>query len=147
MATTSEASQQANRSGVDPKRLVVIFYLFAGVVLIFFLDHVLALVWARFGWPDPELIEGIPWKVTSLVSVALSAGAGILSFLHPEIRRLSLEVASEMMKVTWPSWAETRVSTAAVVVTSLVAAVMLFAIDTLAYKVMVDWLPSLWGKL
>jgi preprotein translocase subunit SecE len=147
MATTNEASQQANRSGIDPKRLVVIFYLFAGGILVFFLDHVLALVWARFGWPDPDLIEGLSWKVTSLVSVALSAGAGIVCFVHPEIRRLSLEVASEMMKVTWPSWAETRVSTLAVVFTSLVASVILFAIDTLAYKVMVDWLPSLWGKL
>ncbi len=147
MATASEASQQANRSGIDPKRLVVIFYLVAGVVLILFLDHVLALLWAQFGLPDPELIEGLQWKVTSLVAVALSVGACVFCLLQPEIRRLSLEVASEMMKVTWPSWAETRVSTVAVVVASLVAAVILFGIDTLAFKVMVDWLPSLWGKL
>lgn len=147
MATASEASQQANRSGIDPKRLVVIFYLVVGVILILFLDHVLSLVWARFGWRDPELIEGLQWKVTSLVAVALSVGTGAFCFVHPEIRRLSLEVASEMMRVTWPSWAETRVSTAAVVVTSLVAAVILFGIDTLAYKVMVDWLPGLWGRL
>jgi preprotein translocase subunit SecE len=108
---------------------------------------VLSLVWARFGWRDPELIEGLQWKVTSLVAIALSVGTGAFCYFHPEVRRLSLEVASEMMKVTWPSWAETRVSTVAVVVTSLVAAVILFGIDTLAYKVMVDWLPGLWGKL
>ena len=35
----------------------------------------------------------------------------------------------------------------AVVVASLVAAVILFGIDTLAYKMMVDWLPAVWGKL
>ena len=51
------------------------------------------------------------------------------------------------MKVTWPTWAETRVSTLAVVVASLVAAVLLFGIDTLAYKLMVEWLPAVWGKL
>jgi len=147
MATASEASQQANRSGIDPKRLVVIFYLVVGVVLILFLDHVLSLAWARFGWRDPELIEGLQWKVTSLVAVALSVGTGLYCYFNPEIHSLSLEVASEMMRVTWPSWAETRVSTIAVVVTSLVAAVILFGIDTLAYKVMVDWLPSLWGRL
>src|SRR5712692_179633 len=99
MATASEASQQANRSGIDPKRLVVIFYLVAGLVLVLFLDHVLAVLWAQFGWPDPELIEGLQWKVTSLVAVALSVGACVFCFLQPEIRRLSLEVASEMMKV------------------------------------------------
>jgi preprotein translocase subunit SecE len=68
-------------------------------------------------------------------------------YVHPEVRRLSIEVATELMRVTWPSWAETRVSTVAVVVASGLAAVILFAIDTLAYKVMVDWLPALWGKL
>ena len=30
---------------------------------------------------------------------------------------------------------------------SLVAAVLLFGIDTLGYKLMVEWLPALWGKL
>jgi len=58
-----------------------------------------------------------------------------------------MEVASELMKVTWPSWAETRVSTVAVVIASLAAALILFAIDSLAYKIMVTWLPALWGRL
>ena len=60
---------------------------------------------------------------------------------------LALETATELMRVTWPSWHETRVSTAAVVVASLIAAVVLFAIDSIAYKTMVDWLPFIWGKL
>src|ERR1700737_2202829 len=147
MATASEASQQANRSGIDPRRLVIIFYLIVGVVLILFLDHLLSLVWARFGWPDPELIEGLQWKVTSLIAVALSLGAGLFCYLNPEVRQLSMEVATELMKVTWPSWSETRVSTVAVVVTSLIASIILFGIDTIAYKVMVEWLPRLWGRL
>ena len=36
--------------------------------------------------------------------------------------------------MTWPTWAETRVSTVAVVVASLVAAVVLFGIDTLSLQ-------------
>jgi preprotein translocase subunit SecE len=147
MATSNEASQQANRSGIDPKRLVVIFYLVAGVVLMLFLDHVLSLTWARFGWSDPELVEGLQWKLSSVIAILLSVGAVAFCYLHPEVRRLSIEVATELMKVTWPSWQEVRVSTAAVVVASGVASILLFAIDTLAYKVMVDWLPALWGKL
>ena len=42
---------------------------------------------------------------------------------------------------------ETRVSTVAVVVASVVAAVVLFVIDTLSYKLMVEWMPAMWGKL
>jgi preprotein translocase subunit SecE len=147
MASTSEASQQANRSGIDPKRLVIIFYLVSGVILALFMEHLLSTIWAQFGLPDPEFIEGLQWRATTLLGVILSVVAVIVCYLHPRIHRLSLEVASELMKVTWPSWAETRVSTVAVVVASLVAAIILFAIDSLAYKIMVSWLPALWGRL
>jgi preprotein translocase subunit SecE len=147
MASASEASQQANRSGMDPKRLVVIFYLVFGVVLALFLGHVLDLVRVRVGLPNPELFEGVGWSVTSLVGLVLAGGLGFWAWTNERIHNISLEVASELMKVTWPSWSETRVSTAAVVVASFVAAVVLFGIDTLAYNLMVEWIPLLWGKL
>jgi len=34
-----------------------------------------------------------------------------------------------------------------VIMASIVAGVLLFFIDTLSYKLMVEWLPALWGKL
>jgi preprotein translocase subunit SecE len=144
---TSDATQQANRSGIDPKRLVVIFYLVGALVLALFLEHVFGMVWGQLGWRDPTVIEGLDWKVSTLLGVGLSAAAAIVCYVHPRSHRLSLDVASELMKVTWPSWSETRASTTAVVVASLVSAFLLFGIDTLAYKLMVDWLPTLWGKL
>ena len=147
MATASEASQQANRSAMDPKRLVVIFYLLAGIVLALFLERVFGLLWARFGWSDPVLIEGLDWKVSTLVGYLLAVGIAIGAYFHPRTHALSIDVASEMMKVTWPTWSETRTSTMAVVVASLVAAVILFFIDTIAYNLMVEWIPAVWGKL
>jgi preprotein translocase subunit SecE len=147
MATASEASQQANRSAMDPKRLVVIFLLLAGIVTGLFLEHVLGLLWARFGWGDPILVEGVDWQVSSLVGYLLALGLAILIWVHPKAHAVSTDVASELMKVTWPSWLETRTSTVAVIVASLVAAVILFFIDTIAYKMMVEWLPAVWGKL
>ena len=75
---------------------------------------------------------------------AIALAATIALYAHPRTHALSLEVANELMKVTWPSWPETRASTFAVVVASLVAALLLFFIDTVAYKLMVDWLPSVW---
>ncbi|WP_426751450.1 preprotein translocase subunit SecE [Myxococcus sp. Y35] len=147
MATASEASQQANRSAMDPKRLVVIFYLLAGIVLALFLEHVFGLLWARFGWSDPVLIEGLDWKVSTLVGYVLAVGLAAGAYFHPRTHVLSIDVASELMKVTWPTWTETKASTMAVVVASLVAAVVLFCIDTAAYNLMVEWLPTMWGKL
>jgi preprotein translocase subunit SecE len=140
---TDEASQQANRAGMDPLRLVIIFYLLGGIILALFLGHLLGSVFAGAGWSDAELIED--WHLSSVLGVVLSAGLAVFCFIR--FRGLSMEVASELMKVTWPSWEETRLSTIAVVVASLVASIILFGIDTLSYKLMVDWLPALWGKL
>ncbi|WP_224361997.1 preprotein translocase subunit SecE [Hyalangium versicolor] len=147
MATASEASQQANRSAMDPKRLVVIFLLLAGIVTALFFEHVLGLIWARFGWGDPILVEGVDWQVSTLVGYLLAVGLAVFCWFQPKVHAVSIDIASELMKVTWPSWPETRTSTVAVIVASVVAAVILFFIDTIAYKLMVDWLPSVWGKL
>ena len=142
-----EASQQANRSGMDPRRLVVIFLLVFGIIFALFLEHVFQLVWAQFTWSDPEVVEGLGWRVTTLLSFVLSAALMVAIWVMQRPKAVSMEIASELMKVSWPSWGETRVATVAVVVASLVAAVVLFGIDTLAYKLMVEWLPAVWGKL
>lgn len=146
--STNEAADQANRPGMDPQRLVIGFYLIAVVVVGLFLDRVLGMIWAQFGWSAPrEIIEGSNIGLTTLIGLALALGAAVAAWMAPRTRALSKEVASELMKVTWPSWSETRVSTLAVIIASIVSAVILFGIDTAAYKVMVDWLPVLWGKL
>ncbi|MGQ0508339.1 MAG: preprotein translocase subunit SecE [Myxococcaceae bacterium] len=144
-----EASQQANRSGMDPQRLVVIFYLAFGIILALFFGKIFDTISDALGstWGRTEIGEGLGWHVNNLLGVAVAGGCVAFAFLHPRVRQLSLEVASELMKVTWPSWAETRVSTVAVIVASLVSAVILFGIDTLAYKLMVEWLPHVWGMV
>ncbi|WNG28138.1 preprotein translocase subunit SecE [Cystobacter fuscus] len=147
MAAASEASQQANRSGMDPKRLVVIFFLIAGLIFAFFLEHVCGLIWARLGWSDPVIIDGLDWTGSTLLGFVIAAGLVVGAYVYPKTHTLSLEVASELMKVTWPSWEETKASTMAVIVASIVAAILLFGIDTLAYNLMVEWIPAIWGKL
>ncbi len=147
MSSASEASQQANRSGMDPRGLTVIFYLLAGVILALFLDQVLLLVWEPLGWSNKELIEGLGWRTTTLIGAGLALAAAIGCWANPKVRAVSLDVASELMKVSWPSWEETRTSTLAVVVASVVAACILYVIDLGALHLMVQWLPALWGKL
>jgi preprotein translocase subunit SecE len=147
MATASEASQQANRSAMDPKRLVVIFLLLAGIVTALFFEHIFGLIWARAGWSDPVLIEGVDWQVSTLVGYLLAAVLAVGTWFNPKSHALAIDIASELMKVTWPTWPETRTSTMAVIVASVVAAVILFFIDTIAYNLMVEWLPAVWGKL
>jgi preprotein translocase subunit SecE len=147
MSSGTEASQQANRAGMDPKRLVVIAYLVFGFIIALFLDQLVEMVLARMGVNNTILIEGPDWRISTLVAALISIGGFAYAWFNPKSRNVSVEVATELMRVTWPSWEETRISTFAVVIASLVAAVILFGIDTFSYKVMVDWLPAVWGKL
>jgi preprotein translocase subunit SecE len=132
---------------MDPKRLVVIAYLVFGFIIVLFLDHLLEMVLARLGVNNQVLIEGPDWRISTLAAALLTVGGFAYAWFNPKSKNLSIEVATELMRVTWPSWEETRISTFAVVIASLVAAVILFGIDSFSYKVMVDWLPALWGKL
>src|SRR5687768_8832246 len=107
MAVT-EASEQANRAGMDPRRLVVIFYMTFGIVLALFLGQLLGMLFARIGVGDAEVVEGLGWTLSTVVGVLIAAGGLIGAWVHPVSKQLSLEVATELMKVTWPTWGETR---------------------------------------
>jgi len=51
--------------------------------------------------------------------------------VRPRTHEVSLEIASELRKVSWPSFAETRAATIAVIVASIIAAVLLGLFDVL----------------
>jgi preprotein translocase subunit SecE len=145
--SASEASQQANRAEMDPRRLVVISYLVFGVILALFFGHILDAIFAQLGVKNVQLVEGTDLKLVYILGLVMAVALAAWAWTNARVHALSLEVATELMRVTWPSWEETRISTIAVVIASLVAAVLLFGMDTLAYKMMVEWLPALWGKL
>ncbi|MBK7860525.1 MAG: preprotein translocase subunit SecE [Archangiaceae bacterium] len=132
---------------MDPKRLVVISYLVFGFIIVLFVDHLLEMVLARIGVSNQVLIEGPDWRISTLVAGIITVAGLGYAWVNPKSKNLSIEVATELMRVTWPSWEETRISTAAVVIASLVAAVILFGIDSFSYKVMVEWLPAVWRNL
>lgn len=144
----SEASEQANRAEIDPKRFVVISYLLLGLVLAFFFANILTRLFVELGIGQKQLIAGLELSTPPyLIGMLLAAGTGAFCWMNPRIHGLSVEVATELKRVTWPSWEETRISTFAVVVASLVASVVLAAIDALSLRLMVDWLPLFWEKL
>lgn len=143
--SASEASQQANRAEMDPRRLVVVSYLVFGLVLTLFLGKMVELLFAQLSINNGELLVGTGIKIANVIGLVVTAALAGFAWTNPRIKTLSLEVATELMRVTWPSFDDVRVSTLAVVVASLIAAIILFGMDTLSYKLMVEWLPKLWG--
>lgn len=144
---TNDAHQQANRAEMDPRRMVVITLLIAIVVLGVGLGHAIGPLFARFNIGSSQLVEGVGLSLADVVGFFIAVGLGVYAWTNARTHNYAMEVATELMRVTWPTAAETRASTAAVVVASIVAGVLLFALDSVSYRVMINWLPALWGKL
>lgn len=147
MTTQTEATEQANRAGMDPVRMVAIFLLLTAIVLGMFLERIVAVSLAAMNVGDPGIVEGLDWRVSSLVGYVLSFGLAIFVWVNARTKSYMFEVASELLKVTWPGWGEVRTSTMAVLVASIISAIILFVIDNFALRLMVEWLPAVWMRL
>ena len=115
-------------AGIDPKRMVVIFYVLAALAVGIFVEKVLELVFSYVRWNDPDIF-GDEWRLTTVLGFALAAVAAVVVWRTPRTQTVSLEIASELKKVTWPTLRETRAATVAVVIATFVAAVILGLFD------------------
>ena len=109
-------------------RLVAISYFLFAVLIGMFLTEVLRMGWDAAGWVDTRVI-GDDWTLTSFIGFGLSFAAAIFVWMRKDARDVSLEVVSELRKVTWPNAQETKAATIAVLVCTFVVAVILGIFD------------------
>jgi len=117
-----------NVGGVEqPKRIVAIAYVVAALALGVFLEKIveLALSYARVN----DFVVFGDWPLSTVVGFGLAAVGAVVVWRIPRTQTLSLEVALELQRVTWPSLRETRAATVAVIVASAVAALILGVFD------------------
>jgi preprotein translocase subunit SecE len=111
-------------------RLVAIGYVVLGLAAGTFLEHVLLAVCGAFGPTQPltrPLVGDYTW--CTILGMAIAAAIGLYLWFNSRTHEVSLEIAAELRKVSWPSWAETRAATIAVIVASVIAAVLLGLFD------------------
>ena len=117
-----------NVGGVEqPKRIVAIAYVFAALVIGVFLEKVTALVLGYTRVNDFAVFGD--WSLSTIVGFAVAAVLAIVIWRIPKTQTVSLEIALELGRVTWPSLRETRAATVAVIVASFVAAAILGLFD------------------
>jgi len=114
--------------GVEPKRIVAIFYFFAAVVVGIFLEKILGLAFSYARWNDVAVL-GDEWTLSTLLGYGIAAVLAVLAWRSPRINAVSMQVAQELERVSWPNLRETRASTVAVVVASFIAAMVLGVFD------------------
>jgi preprotein translocase subunit SecE len=120
--------QQSYNLGLT--RWVQFAFLFTGVGIGWLLGKVLNYVWGLFATPRPVVVMA--------ASVTVAAVTTVLIYRHPVLHRLAHEVAGELSKVIWPSRQERWVATVVVIVTSIVAALIVGALDAVL-KMATDW--------
>ena len=115
-------------TGVEPKRIVAIFYFFAAVVVGIFLEKILALAFSYARLNDVAVL-GEDWTLSTLLGYGIAAILAVLAWRSPRVNAVSMQVAQELERVSWPSLRETRASTVAVVLFTFVAAFLLGIFD------------------
>jgi preprotein translocase subunit SecE len=138
-----EAASSGVGTKLEPRRLVGISYVVFALIGALFLHQVIARLLGALRVSDPALFGIQGFTVSSLIGVLLAAGVALYCFFNQRIYAGSLNVATELKRVTWPSVAEIRVSTIAVIIASLIAALILFFFDLISSMVMTEWVPGL----
>jgi preprotein translocase subunit SecE len=117
-----------NVGGVDqPRRIVAIFYVVAALAVGMFLEKVLEISFGAAGLNDFTVIGD--WTLSTVLGFVLAVAAAVVIWRIPKTQKVSMEIALELRRVTWPSMRETRASTVAVIIASFVSAVILGVFD------------------
>jgi preprotein translocase subunit SecE len=114
--------------GVEPRRIVAIFYFFAAIVVGIFLEKILGIAFSYARLNDTALL-GDEWTITTVVGYGIAGVLAVLAWRSPRVNGVSMQVAQELELVSWPNLRETRASTVAVVIFTFVAAFTLGIFD------------------
>jgi|SRR5437764_4373074 len=113
-------------------RIVAVGLIALAILTGLFLEHVL---WEAFRaipathFMTNPLWGDSGWTPSSLVGLAIAFVAAAYVWFTPKTRDVSHDIVSELRKVSWPSFPETRAATIAVIVASVIAALLLGVFD------------------
>jgi preprotein translocase subunit SecE len=111
-------------------RIVAISYVVLAIVTGLFLEHVLLAAFGSFA-PTQPLTRPLAgeWTWSTVIGLGVAAAAGLYLWMNQKTHDTSLEIASELRKTSWPTMAETRAATVAVIVASIISALLLGFFD------------------
>jgi preprotein translocase SecE subunit len=103
------------------ERWVLLGYMCAFAVAFWLFDNIITMVWDQFAEPQEMPIVASAALTAVIVTVIL--------YYHKSVNAFANEAAAELSKVSWPDRKETWSNTVVVIVTSFIAAIILFSFD------------------
>jgi preprotein translocase subunit SecE len=125
LASEAEAGaiEGAGKRTLGIERWVQMGFMVVAMLLVWLSGNLISAIWYAFADPNEGLV--------TVGSVVLGILGAIALYRYAPVHGLANEIAEEMSKVSWPTRKETSDSTVVVIVTSIVAAIMLFMFDTI----------------
>jgi len=117
---------------VSPQRILLLSYIVIGVLLALTLENLLGGLFssvALLGFLNHTLFGSESWSYATVLGWGLALATALWCWRDPRVKTPATEVVDELTRVSWPSLPETRAATWAVIVTTLVFAVILGAFD------------------
>ncbi|MBL8785886.1 MAG: preprotein translocase subunit SecE [Deltaproteobacteria bacterium] len=112
-------------------RYVNLSFVVIGLLLYVILGEVFASVFGIFGSSVNFAVLGSKFRLAHLLALVASAGVAIWLRRHDKIHSYAMEVGSELSKVTWPTWKDTKRATLVVIITTLVLSCILGLMDVI----------------
>ena len=110
-------------------RYVNLSFVAIGLVAYLVLGELFTLVIELFGSSANFQILGVNFRFAQLLAMVASVGFAIWLRRNPKVYEYAMEVGSELSKVTWPTWKETKLATIVVIVTTLIISLILGLMD------------------
>src|SRR5213075_1774804 len=111
-------------------RMAIVGYVVLALAAGLFLEHVLLVVFGGFG-PTQPLTRPLwgEWTWCTVIGLGICGATAAYLWVNPKTHTTSQEIVTELRKVSWPSFAEARAATVAVIVASIISAVLLGLFD------------------
>jgi preprotein translocase subunit SecE len=129
------ADPRGSASAWEPmstQRMLLLAYIVLGVLVGLTLEQLLGGVFSSvtaLGFFNHSLFGFEGWSYGTLVSYALAGGLALFCWRDPRVKGPATQVVEEMARVSWPTMAETRAATLAVILATLICAAMLGVFD------------------
>jgi preprotein translocase subunit SecE len=110
-------------------RYVNLSFVVIGLALYLVLGEVIGALLKIFGSSTNMQILGANFRLSNLLAMIIAITFAIWLRRNEKVHTYAMEVGSELSKVTWPTWKDTKRATIVVIVTTLVIASILGLLD------------------
>lgn len=110
------------------KRLVNLFLAASTLLSWVVLGKLFGLVFGTFGVRDAHIL-GKGFTSSTLLGALAALTLLVYAWRHAQARPFVTEVAEELVKVTWPTWEETRTNAKVTIIVTIIVALVLWLFD------------------